>query len=82
MQQDLADFYVAVNERMHTIWWDVAIRDVLGPVGYLALMVLMLAVRHAAGPGHPRVELAVLFTLVGAGAAAVSDLLYLSHVTW
>jgi hypothetical protein len=80
LQHDLADFYVAVNERMHTIWWDVAIRDTLGPTGYLAFMVVVLAVRRLAGDGHPRTELAVLFTVVGGAAAAASDLLYLSHV--
>ncbi len=82
MQQDLADYSVALNERMHTIWWNVAIRDTLGPLGYLALMVLILAVAHVTGRDHPRAELAVLFTVVGAAAAAASDLLYLSHTTW
>jgi hypothetical protein len=34
MQQDLIDYYVSYNERMHSIWWDVALRDVAGPLGY------------------------------------------------
>jgi hypothetical protein len=40
-QQDLIDYYINNNDRMHSIWWNVALRDVLGPLGYLALMVLI-----------------------------------------
>lgn len=38
LEQDLIDYYVGHNERMHSIWWDVALRGLLGPVGWLALM--------------------------------------------
>ena len=81
-QQDLIDYYVNYNERMHSIWWDVAIRDVLGPLGYLALVVLILALLRVAGTGQPREELSQLFVVVGASTAALSDLMYLSHITW
>jgi len=81
-QQDLIDYYLNDNQRMHGIWWDVAIRDVLGPLGYLALMVLVVALLHVAGTGKPLEELGRLFAVLGASAAAVSDLMYLSHITW
>lgn len=80
LQNDLAAFYVAVNERQHRLWWNVAIRDTAGPIAYLAVMVLVLAVRSVLGRGHPRADLAVLFTVIGASAAAVSDLVYLSPI--
>jgi hypothetical protein len=81
-QQDLTDYYISYNERMHSIWWDVALRDVLGPLGYLALIVLVLALLHVAGTGKPREELGQLFVVLGASTAALSDLMYLSHITW
>jgi hypothetical protein len=81
-QQDLIDYYVAYNERMHSIWWDVALRDALGPLGYLALMILVRALLHTAGTGRPGEELAQLFVTLGASAAALSDVMFLSHVTW
>lgn len=82
MQQDLIDYYINYNDRMQSIWWNVALRDVLGPLGYLALMVLILALLHVAGTRQPREELGQLFVVLGASAAALSDLMYLSHITW
>ncbi len=82
VQQDLIDYYVAVNERMHLLWWDVAARDVAGPVGYLALMVLIAASVRVVGTDRPRPRLGGAATLIGAGAAALSDLMFLSHLTW
>jgi hypothetical protein len=82
LQQDLTDYYIRYNERMHSIWWDVALRDVLGPLGYLALIVLVFALLHLAGAGKAREELGQLFVVLGASTAALSDLMYLSHITW
>ena len=82
LQQDLIDYYVSYHERMHDIWWDVAVRDVLGPLGYLALIVLVLALLHVAGTGKPREVLGQLFVVLGASTAALSDVMYLSHITW
>ena len=79
-QQDLADYYVAQGERMRRLWWDVAVRDVLGPLAWLALMVLVLAVRALLPTRRPRVDLAVLLTVVGGSLAGLSDLLYLARV--
>ena len=80
--QDLATYYVATNERMHTIWWDVAIRDVAGPLGFLALMVLVVAVVRGTSARTPRHEVAVLLVVVGGTLAALNDLMYLSYVRW
>jgi hypothetical protein len=82
LQQDLIDYYVSYHERMHGIWWNVAIRDVVGPLGYLALIVLVLALSHVAGTRRPREELGRLFVVLGASTAALSDLIYLSHISW
>jgi hypothetical protein len=81
-QQDLIDYYVSYHERMHDIWWDVALRDLLGPIGYLALLILIRALIQVAGSGKPREDLAQIFVLLGASAAALSDLVYLSHLGW
>lgn len=82
VQQDLIDYYISYHERMHSIWWDVALRDILGPLGYLALIVLVVALLHLVGSGKPREELGQLFVVLGASTAALSDLMYLSHITW
>ena len=52
VMEDLATYYVAANERMHTIWWDAALRDTLGPIGYVALMVLVIAVVRVSATHH------------------------------
>lgn len=82
VMEDLAAYFTATNERMHTIWWDVAIRDVAGPVGYLALMVLVIAVVRVAGRHQPRQELTVLVVVLGGSLAMLNDLMYLSFTRW
>ena len=54
LQQDLTDYHVSYQQRMHDLWWGVAVRDVLGPLGHLALIVLVVALLHVAGTGKPR----------------------------
>ncbi|MCW2811519.1 MAG: hypothetical protein JWP61_1977 [Friedmanniella sp.] len=82
VMEDLATYYVAVNERMHTIWWDVALRDTLGPIAYLALTVLFLSVVRATVSRHPRDQLAVLLVMLGGILGALNDLMYLSYTRW
>jgi hypothetical protein len=82
VMDDLATYYVASNERMHTIWWDVAVRDVAGPIGFVALMVLSISVVRVAGGRGPRDELAVLFVVLGGSLGALNDLMYLSYTHW
>lgn len=45
-------------------------------------MVGVLALVHVAGTGRPRQEIVRLFIMLGASAAALSDLIYLSHIAW
>lgn len=75
LEQDLIDYYVGHNERMHSIWWDVALRGLLGPVGWLALM-WVLALVHLAGTGRPRQEIGRLFIMLGASAAGGPSLAF------
>lgn len=82
LEQDLVDFYVRQSERMHGLWWNVAVRDIVGPLGFLALVVAVQAVVHVTGSTQPRQELGRLFVVLGAAAAALSDVMYLSHVAW
>ena len=82
VMEDLATYYVAANERMHTIWWDPALRDSLGPMGYVALMVLVTAVVRVAGTRQPRDEIAVLLVVLGGSLGALNDLMYLSYTRW
>jgi hypothetical protein len=82
VMEDLATYFVATNERMHTIWWDVAVRDVAGPVGFLALMVLVIAVVRVAGTRQPRQEIGALVVVLGGSLGALNDLMYLSYIHW
>jgi hypothetical protein len=45
-------------------------------------MVGVLALEHLAGTGRPRQEIGRLFIMLGAAAAGLSDLIYLSHIAW
>ena len=83
LQSDLASYYTAFHERQHRLWWNIAVRDTVGPLGHLAVVVLVLAVRQVLGPGRPKVDLAVLFVSVGALTAAACDVAFLSQIaTW
>lgn len=48
--RDLADYYVAYFEHRHTILWDIAVRDTPGPIAFLALMVLAVALMNVSRP--------------------------------
>ena len=78
-QEDLATYYVALNERQHDVLWDIVVRDLIGPLAYVAVMVLVLALAHQVGRGKPRVELVLLLVVVGGASAAASDVVYLSQ---
>ncbi len=82
VMEDRAAYYFAVNERMHTIWWDVALRDIAGPIGYLALILLVIAVVRVAGTRQPRQEIAALVVVLGASLGTLNDLMYLSYTRW
>jgi hypothetical protein len=82
VMEDLATYYVASHERMHTIWWEVVLRDIAGPGGFLALMVLIIAVARVVGTRRPRDDISVLLVVLGGSLAALNDLMYLSYTRW
>ena len=49
---DLATFFAARAERQHDLLWNIVLRDVLGPVAAVALIVLTYAVVRAHGGGR------------------------------
>jgi hypothetical protein len=50
---DLATYYAAFFAYQQDILWNIALRDTLAPVAYLALMVLALSVANVLGPRRP-----------------------------
>jgi hypothetical protein len=79
---DIATFYADYLNHLHAIVWDIAVRDVLGPLGYVALMVLALAFFSLIRADRPERSLLVLFVTVGGVLAASSDLVYLATVQY
>jgi hypothetical protein len=80
--RDLADYYVAYFEHQHAILWDIAVRDTLGPIAFLALMVLAVALMNVVGARRPEAQLLVLFVVVGGLLVAVTDLIYLALTSY
>jgi uncharacterized membrane protein HdeD (DUF308 family) len=76
--QDVANYYAAYFEHQHDIVWSIIVRDVLGPVAYLALMVAALAALNLIRSARPERQLLVLFFTVGGSLAALSDLVFLT----
>jgi hypothetical protein len=79
-EEDLATFYVALFERQHDMAWNIALRDLLGPVAAIALMVLARALVRVRGGGRADPEVWALVLSVGAGLKLLSDLVYLSQL--
>jgi hypothetical protein len=77
---DLATYFVAFFERQHDIAWSIALRDVLGPIGYVAVIVLARAFRQTVGRDSPRVDLTAVLVQVGALLGMLADLVYLSQL--
>jgi hypothetical protein len=78
--EDLATYYVALFERQHDIVWDVALRDTIGPVAALALMVLALALVRLRGHGRPGPAVWGLVFAIGALLKLLSDVVFLSQL--
>jgi hypothetical protein len=78
--EDLATYYVGLFERQHDIVWDVALRDTIGPVAALALMVLALALVRLRGHGRPGPAAWGLVFAVGALLKLLSDVVFLSQL--
>ena len=79
---DLATYYAAFFAYQHDILWNIAVRDTLGPIAYLALMVLAVSAANVLGPRRVVSQLAVLFFVVGGLFAALSDLMYLTTTNY
>jgi hypothetical protein len=75
---DEASFWVAYFGHQHHILWSIVGRDTLLPLGFVALVVLSLAIRRAAGADRPDAQLMTTLFVVGGIFAALSDLLYLA----
>jgi hypothetical protein len=78
--QDLATFYVAFFEHQHDIAWNIAIRDTLGPVSYVAMIVLAASLVRLRGRGRPGAAVWGLVFGVGALLVMLSDLVFLSQL--
>lgn len=78
--EDLARFFVARLERQHDIAWNIALRDVLGLIAAVALLVLARAFVRLRGEGRAGVESWALVFGVGALLSLLSDLVFLSQM--
>jgi hypothetical protein len=78
--KDLATYYVGFFEHQHDIAWNIAIRDTVGPVSSVAMIVLALALSRVRGAGRPRLEVWTAVFAVGALLRLISDLVYLSQL--
>lgn len=78
--RDLATFFIGYFERQHGIAWDIAIRDTIGPVAAIALLVLARALVHVRGQGRAGPQVWALVFGVGALLKLLSDLAYLSQL--
>jgi hypothetical protein len=77
--QDEATFWAKVFEHQHTIVWDVIARDVIGPIAFVALIVLGVALRRRASGDGPERQLMVTFLGVGGVISALASLLFLGN---
>jgi hypothetical protein len=78
--EDLARFFVARLERQHDLAWNIAVRDVLGPIAAVALIVLARAFVRLRGEGRAGVECWALVFGVGALLSLLSDLVFVSQM--
>jgi hypothetical protein len=78
--QDEATFWAAQFAHQYRVLWDVVVRDVVGSVAYVALIVLALAVRRRIASDRPEPQLIVWFFTIGGMLAVVANLLYLANV--
>ena len=76
--QDTATYYVAYFAHQHHILWDIALRDSIGPIGWIGLVVAALAVANLVGVRPALARLMVVLVAVGAGLEVLEDLTFLS----
>lgn len=78
-EAELAANTVAYLERQHDVWWDIALRDTLLPVAFVALIALFVLTGDRVRWRHPA-SLMVAFVLVGCVLNIVNDLMYLGQL--
>ncbi len=77
---DEAQFWAAIFQHQHAILWDVIVRDVVGPIAFIALIVVGVALRRTTDGDRPERQLMVTFLGVGGVISAIASLLYLANV--
>lgn len=80
--QDLATYFAALFERQHQILWDIALRDTLGPISDVGLIVLVLAIANLLRWRGAAVQLMVVFGSIGAALMAISSITYLAELQY
>ena len=80
--QDEATFWAAYFNHQHQLLWDIAVRDVLQPFAYFAVVVLVLAILNRVGPRNALAQLVVLFFAIGAVLGALDALTYLASAEY
>jgi hypothetical protein len=78
----VATHYAGWFARQHSIWWDIAVRDSVGPLGLLSLVVAVVALVCWLRRSDPAAVLLVLLFGMGALLSAGSDLAYLNLVSY
>jgi len=78
---DEATFFAALFNHQHAIWWDIALRDTLGPVAVLSLAGVGLALANLRG-WRPSMQLTVALLSFGAVFVTVNSLLYLGELNY
>jgi hypothetical protein len=77
---DEAQFWAAIFQHQHMIVWDVIVRDVFGPIAFIALIVIGVALRRVTRGDRPERQLMVTFLGAGGVISAIASLLYLANV--
>jgi hypothetical protein len=77
-EADRAHYYADFFNRQHSVLWDIVVRDIVGPVAFLALALWALAVVFRLRPGGPIGPLTVFYFTIGSVLHIVQDLIYLS----
>jgi hypothetical protein len=81
VEAQLAGNMVSYLERQHDVWWNIAVRDSLLPLAFLALIVLVTLAADRVRWRHPAAVMVACF-LVGGVLNIVSNLVYLGQLRY
>jgi hypothetical protein len=79
---DEAAFFAAYFNHQHAIWWDIALRDTLGPVAFLSLVAVGVGLANLWGWRRPAMQFVVGLLSFGAVFATVNSVLYLGELNY